>query len=269
MMLTVSIVTYHTDLNELSTCLASLDCKEVDRIYIVDNASDEAMARFARQQKGVVYIASENRGFGAGHNQAIRLAMEAGATYHLVLNSDVRFDPAILGRLTAVMDSRPQTGQLQPKILNADGTPQYTVRMLPTPADLILRRFVPSRFMKGRRERYLLKDLDHDKELNVPYHQGSFMLLRVEALKVTGLFDERFFMYPEDIDLTRRMHERYETLYYPGETVIHDHRASSYHNGRMLWIHVVNMVKYFNKWGWFRDVKRRRFNREIRKGSAK
>ena len=117
--------------------------------------------------------------------------------------------------------------------------------------------------MRRRNERYLLSEFDHSRELNVAYHQGSFMFLRVEALRRTGLFDERFFMYPEDIDLTRRIHSSYLTLYYPSETVVHCHRAASYRNLRLLAIHCINMARYFNKWGWLRDPERRRVNRKI------
>ena len=88
------------------------------------------------------------------------------------------------------------------------------------------------------------------------------MFFRVAALKEIGLFDERFFMYPEDIDITRRMHERFRTVYYPKVCVIHDHAAESYKSARMLKIHMINMVKYFNKWGWFFDAQRKKVNRE-------
>jgi GT2 family glycosyltransferase len=86
------------------------------------------------------------------------------------------------------------------------------------------------------------------------------MFLRTKALTVSGLFDERFFMYPEDIDLSRRIHEHYDTLYYPHVFITHKHEAASYRNYKMLWIHIKNMVKYFNKWGWFKDKKREEIN---------
>lgn len=89
------------------------------------------------------------------------------------------------------------------------------------------------------------------------------MFFRVSALVKTGLFDERFFMYPEDIDLTRRMHELFPTIYWPDVSVVHAHRASSYHSVKMLRIHAINMIRYFNKWGWFHDPSRKRFNTKI------
>jgi hypothetical protein len=96
--------------------------------------------------------------------------------------------------------------------------------------------------------------------MDVPYLSGCFMALRVEALRKIGLFDERFFMYPEDIDLTRRMAECYRTTYFPKVRVVHDHARESYRNYRMLWVHIKNMIIYFNKWGWIYDQSRQKIN---------
>jgi len=72
-----------------------------------------------------------------------------------------------------------------------------------------------------------------------------------------------YFMYAEDIDLTRRMHERYRTIFYPRVSIVHVHRAESRHSFKMLKVHIVSLVKYFNKWGWLFDRQRRRFNRQV------
>ncbi len=90
-MLTVSIVTYHTPVDELETCLASLTSRCISQIYVVDNGSEDRLRLWAGQHDRVVYIAADNPGFGAGHNLAIRRALDSGADYHLVLNSDVLF----------------------------------------------------------------------------------------------------------------------------------------------------------------------------------
>lgn len=264
MKVNVSIVTYHTDSCELLKCLESLRSDVVNTIYVIDNSSQQRIRDLVCSVDKVCYIASENVGYGAAHNVALRRSLECGADYHLVLNSDVRFEPDVLSRLVDVMNSRVDIGQLQPRIVYPDGELQYTVRLLPTPLDVFGRRFLPARLIHRRNSRYLLKHIDHGHEFNVPYHQGSFMLLRISALKTVGLFDERFFMYPEDIDLTRRIHSKFVTLYYPGEEIVHDHRRESYKSWRMLRIHIINMIRYFNKWGWFFDAERRRINRSLR-----
>lgn len=264
-MLSISIVTYHTDDDELRRCLDSIPRDGVDCIYVVDNSRSKSTEDLCRQSGRVSYIASDNVGYGAAHNIALRQSMAGGTDYHLVLNPDITFNPSELKLLTDYMDSHPNVGAVQPKIVNPDGTLQMSVRMIPTPMDLIVRRFLPRSWFKKRRARYLLQHLDHDKPFDAPYHQGSFMLLRVAALRDVGIFDERFFMYPEDIDLSRRIHRKYPTMYVPLMTVVHDHRAASYHSVKMLRIHMVNMIRYFNKWGWIFDAERKAVNKEIDK----
>ena len=262
-MITVSIVTYKTETKELQKCLESLRTEMVSRIYVVDNSQQDYLKTFCEGLDKVEYIPSENVGYGAAHNIAIRKAMECRAQYHLVLNSDVYFKPEILDHLAGYMDSHKDVAMVQPNIVNLDGSMQYTCRLLPTPANLIFRRFLPKKMVKGMNFRYQLKMFDHKSELNVPYHQGSFMFFRMDCFEKVGLFDERFFMYPEDIDITRRMHRYFRTMFWPGVTVVHAHRAASYKSKKMLKIHMWNMCKYFTKWGWFFDGERRRWNKEL------
>lgn len=260
-MITVSIVTYKTDTEELGKCLASLISPQVSGIYVVDNSQQQYLSDFCRGRKSVEYISSENIGYGAAHNIAIRKAMVSGAKYHLVLNSDVYFEPEALERIAEYLDCNEDVAMVQPNIVYPDGKMQYTCRLLPTPANLIFRRFLPKSMVEGMNYRYMLKMFDHKTELNVPYHQGSFMFFRLECFEKVGLFDERFFMYPEDIDITRRMHKHYRTMFWPGVTVVHAHRAASYKSRKMLKIHMWNMCKYFTKWGWLFDKERKEWNK--------
>ena len=262
-MITVSIVTYKTNLEELAKCLQSLSSKLVSRIYIVDNSNQQYIADFCRQYPCVTYMASENVGYGAGHNQALRQVLDLREKYHLVLNSDVYFPPSVLEFLAKYMDAHTDVAQVQPNVVYPDGKQQYTCRLLPTPANLIFRRFLPKGMVEQMNIRYQLKFNNHKEEMNIPYHQGSFMFFRTECFKKVGLFDERFFMYPEDIDITRRMHKYYRTMFVPDVTVVHAHRAASYQSKKMLKIHMVNMVKYFNKWGWIVDKERSAWNKKL------
>ena len=75
-MITVSIVTYKTKLEELEKCLNSLKSPLISRIYIVDNSKMKEIADFCQQYSNVIYIASDNVGYGAGHNQAIHLVLK-------------------------------------------------------------------------------------------------------------------------------------------------------------------------------------------------
>lgn len=261
--MTASIVTYKVDLGELGSALESLG-EVPERVYVVDNASEQRVRDFCRQWPKVEYIANANTGYGSAHNIAIRRALAAGADFHLVMNSDLMFAPLGLRAMLSYMKAHPDIGLLHPRIVGPDGSDQFTVRMLPAPIDLIARRFLPKGMLQARRRRYLLQHIDHDRPIDAHYVQGSFMLLRATALEQAGLFDERFFMYPEDIDLSRRIAEHSRVTYFPEVRVVHNHRAASYASMKMLWVHIVNMVRYFNKWGWLRDPARKAANARLR-----
>lgn len=264
MRITSSIVVHKTPREQLEKVLDCLLNSSVDKIYIVDNSPTEELRALIPGNEKIEYCHVENRGFGAGHNIGIRKSLDSGAEYHLVLNPDVVWGSDIIKEIADYMTSTPDIGLISPKTFYPDGSLQYTCRLLPTPIDMFLRGFLPDRFYRGRTRRYQLEDFDHERELNVPYLLGSFMFFRNETLRETGLFDERFFMYPEDIDITRRIHRNWKTIYWPEVTIIHEHQQASKKNVKMFLIHFSNMVRYFNKWGWILDSERKKFNEKIK-----
>ena len=86
------------------------------------------------------------------------------------------------------------------------------------------------------------------------------MLISEAALAEVGIFDERYFLYLEDVDLCRRIHEKFETIYYPRVSIYHHNGKSSYRELRPLMYHVVSAFRYFQKWGWYSDRERIRIN---------
>ena len=262
-MITVSIVTYKTDLGELLKCLESLTSPLVSRIFIVDNSRMESIADFCKQYHNVTYIGSDNVGYGAGHNKALKRVLDKEEKYHLVLNSDVYFEPDILERIVEYMDAHEDVAQLIPNTIYPNGRLQYVCRLLPTPLDLVFRRFMPKRIAEMRDKRFLLKEYRRVDEMDIPFLLGSFMFFRTECFKRVGLFDKSIFMYMEDIDITRWMHKFYKTIFWPGCTIVHAHKAESYKNKKMLKIHIKSAIQYFNKWGWMFDRERSRWNRQV------
>ncbi len=275
-MITASIVTHHTDPTELDRCASLvLQSPEVSHLYIIDNSRDHSLrdtvekiadrirrsARVGDVSDRISYTHVENRGYGAGHNVAIRQSIESGAEAHLVLNADTRWEGDVITRMVDYMRANPDVGMMMPKVYYPDGDLQLTARCLPTPVDLLAKRFLPKSMIGRRMARYMLVRADHDQIINSPYLLGSFLLIRREALERVGIFDERFFMYPEDIDITRRIHRHYQTILYPEVSIIHQHAAASRRNMRMLRIHIINMCRYFCKWGWIFDSERRSMNR--------
>ena len=97
--------------------------------------------------------------------------------------------------------------------------------------------------------------------MNIPNLSGCFMFLRLSTLKEVGLFDENIFMYLEDIDLNRRIHRRYKTIFYPFTEVIHQHQKESYKSKKLLKAHIKSAIYYFNKYGWICDRERTEINK--------
>lgn len=263
-MITVSIVTYKTDLKELTRCLNLLfDSGLVSRVFIVDNSREKYIEEFCYRYTDVIYIGCDNVGYGAGHNQALRrVNYFSGDKYHLVINSDVYFKPGVLGKLVEYMDTHKDVAQVQPRIVLKNGyIPSRN--MLPTPMNLIFRIFLPKSVAEEMNYKYWSKYNEKEMNVPVPYHLGSFMFFRTECLMFEGRFDERFFMYLADVDITRRMHRCYRTMFWPKVTVIHARRTASHKSIKMLIIYIKDIIKYFNKWGWIFDKERSAWNKRL------
>ena len=263
-MITASIVLFKTKESDLLRVIKSYTPSEERKLYLVDNSPEKSvLPDEITSNKNIEYIfTGKNLGYGAGHNVAIKYAILENSDYHVVLNPDLIFDSNVIEKLTEYMDKDKTIGQLSPRIVNPKGELQYLCKLLPSPFDLIFKRFFPSKFYEKNSEKFQLKFTGYNKVMDVPYLSGCFMFFRISALKDVGLFDERFFMYPEDIDITRRMHAKYRTIFVPNVQIIHAHAAESYHSKKMLKVHIQNMIKYFNKWGWIFDSERKNFNRE-------
>lgn len=263
-MLNISLVLYRPDMQQVTALLDELKkVSHLREIWLLDN-SPEPTSQLSEQGANIRYVFNNtNLGYGRAHNIALRESVYHHVPYHLVLNADIEVKAADIDALYTFMESNPSVGQLMPRVVYPDGRLQYLAKRLPTPLDVFGRRFLPACWMQRRNERYELRASGYNKPMNVPYLSGCFMFLRTEAALQAHLFDERYFMYPEDIDLTRTIHRHWLTLYYPMVTIVHNHAKGSYHSWRLLWIHIVNMCRYFNKWGWFFDSERKLFNRQL------
>lgn len=269
--ITASIVLFNTPRSQIDMVLKSVfesECVEI--LYIIDNSPSDRWRILENQNKGdskntkIRYIHNENLGYGASHNLAMQEAIEGGSVYHIVLNPDIRFGAEVLPILTDFMEENKDASYVLPKVVYPDGEIQYLCKLLPTPGDLIFRRFLPKSWGKKRNDRYCLKASGYDKIINPPCLSGCFMFLRLSTLqKYNIFFDEGYFMYCEDFDLMRRLHRVAKTLYYPNVQIIHDHQKESYKNRKMLIAHIKSAVRYFGKYGWWFDRERREMNREI------
>jgi GT2 family glycosyltransferase len=255
-----SIVLFHNPVEEITRAINSfLQCAKKVRLFLVDNSTDDSFRYIFGDMQGVEYIYNgRNLGYGAAHNIAVQQAV-GKSKYHLILNPDVEFDPAIIGRLYKFMEQHEDIGLIMPKILYNNGDMQHLCKMLPSPVDLFMRRFIPGPlkfFFQKRLDIYELKNKDYDSIMETPNLSGCFMFIRTNVFREIGMFDERYFLYLEDTDLCRRINERYRTIYYPRVSIIHGYSKASYKSIKLMKLHLGSSIKYFNKWGWFRDAKR-------------
>ena len=270
--LTISIVTYNTNKEELLKVLQCLEKIKVNkRIFISDNSENQDIKKVIEDLNSnqIEYIFNNsNKGFGAGHNVIINklLNKELDSKYHLVMNSDVYFEEDVVEKLLDYMSNHEKIGQIGPRITGKDGTLTYSCKLFPTPLNLIMRRFIPLKKIGEKMDYdYEMRWYNYKDIVEGALLSGCFMLLRTEVFEKVGKFDEKYFMYLEDYDFCRRIGEKYEVIYYPKVEIMHKHAKSSYKSRKMLLIHIKSALTYFNKWGWIFDKKRSEANKKLKK----
>jgi len=251
--LTVSIVNWNTK-EPLRACLVALLGQTGCRIEIIvaDNASSDGSAEMVQSEFGdrvSLIVNSKNLGFGAAHNKAIE---QARGRYILVLNPDSHaLSEDLCCKIVGYMDEHPKIGALGPKIVNPDGSLQFSARRFPNPFAGIFRgtrlgrMFPNNRFVRA----YLMTDFAHDQIAEVDWLSGAALVFRKETLDKVGLFDERFFMYCEDMDICKRIGDAgWKVVYYPLVAVSHTiGAASDLAKPQMIRQHHKSMLLYFIK----------------------
>ncbi len=252
----VAIVSYNTK-SDLVRCLATIresGSRCSLEVLVVDNASSDGSAdAVAREFPHVQLVRNaENAGYSRAVNQAIHAA---GGRHVLILNPDIEVIPGSIDALLAHMSAHPRTGIAGGKLLNSDGTLQYSCRTFYTVSTLLFRRTPLGRlFPKSRVVReHLMLDWDHASTREVDWMLGACLMVRAEAIREVGLMDERFFMYFEDVDWCYRMKQHgWSVMYVPDAVMKHVHRRESATGGglsnRRLRAHLNSMFRFFDKW---------------------
>ncbi len=260
-MITASIVTYRSDREVLGRAIASAVASSIERVYIVDNSPTDDLREFilSFDPDRVEYIWGQgNVGFGTAHNIALNRSIDRGATYHIFINPDVEFEEGVIDELSRYMDDSGDVGYVMPKVCYPDGQIQLNCKLLPTPTDLIFRRFIPIKSLVKRiNDRYEMSEYRYDRVADIPFMVGCFIFARIEAMRAIDGFDQRYFMYCEDIDLGRRVQDAgFRTVCYPHVTITHVYEQESHKSFKLLRSHIHSAIQYFNKWGWVCDSRR-------------
>lgn len=221
--LTISIVNYNSG-EYLTRCLESIKSVEDEariQVVVVDNNSTDESLKVAREQfpKFKFIENEENVGFGKAHNQVLK---NLETEYVLLLNPDCILEKGVIKELLNYHKKNPDTGVITCKIILPDGTVDLTAhRGLPTPWASLLYFF-------GDNSKYHLTKHDLKTPHEVDSISGAFFLTSKDVLKKSGLFDENFFLYGEDIDLCVRISKAgFKVIYYPLVSITHFKGVSS------------------------------------------
>lgn len=264
MRISASLVLFHNEPHHFEVAISSFlnGCDGI--LCVVDNSLTPLRSELFNNARVRYLHVGENLGFGRAHNYAIAL-LDNSSDVHLILNPDIVFEVYVLPELSKFLLLNPNVGALMPRVNYPDGSLQRLCKLLPTPLDLIIRRFIPFDWLKARlNQRYELYELPQDRPSCVPSLSGCFLLVRTKLLHQLGGFDQRYFMYLEDVDLVRRIGDVAQTMYLPSVHVTHVHAKGSYYNRKLLCYHLYSAVSYFSKWGWFIDRARHARNAAVR-----
>jgi GT2 family glycosyltransferase/O-antigen ligase len=210
----------------LEKCLASIFLYAPQYAYdiiVVDNASHDASADMIAQKFPQVNCIrnTENKGFSKANNQGIAIAR---GEYVFLLNPDTEGVQGSLEKLISCMEQNSKIGICAPKLLNADGTLQPSIRRFPTPFSQLLLLF-KLRHLKRQPQaiqNYLNEDFDYEKAQEVEQPQGAALLIRKSVLDAVGMLDENFWIWFEEVDFCRRTVDAgYKIWYAPESTIIH------------------------------------------------
>lgn len=258
--LSVCLVNWNTrpDLEQAIDAVLKADPGIGLQVVVVDNGSGDGSAEMVRERFPEVKLieSGENLGFARGYNRA---AEEAGGRYLLMLNPDTEAQPGALRELVEFLDSHPKAGAAGPRLVNRDGSLQFSCRLFPRPVAAIFRNTVLGRLVPRNRSTrdYLMADWDHDTVRGVDWLSGAAMCIRREAWEEVGGFDEGFFMYAEDIDWCLRAHEAGWGIYYvPSAVIMHRiGRSSDQRPVKMVIQFHRSMARFYHKhyapgWPW-------------------
>lgn len=230
-LLTISVVTYRPDLTELQNTLDSLALAlnrlDIDNfsIAIIDNSDQDSVSSFltmyyAKLPWRVIH-GQGNIGFGRGHN----LALKEMGKFHLILNPDIKLHPDTILNAIAFMNANPHCGLITPHARWPNGERQYLCKRFPAIFDLMLRGFAPKPVLSIFRTRLrfyeMQSETQNDVYWNPPIVSGCFMFFRSEILKQIKGFDEAYFLYFEDFDISLKVRKIADIAYVPTIRVIH------------------------------------------------
>jgi GT2 family glycosyltransferase len=236
------------DLHKAIDCFLNIPFKK--KLYLIDNTPTKFF-EYVFVDEFIEYIpVEENIGFGSAHNKVISKINKI-SNFHLILNPDVSFNPKIIFNLTQELIKNREIAMIAPKVLFPNREHQYSCRRYPSVSELIARRFL---FLKPVFKKEINKGTYRDRNLNeafyAEYITGCFHLYQTEDFVSLEGFDERYFLYMEDIDICKKIDLLgKKKLYFPQEEIVHILKQGSSKDINLFFRHTSSAIKYFLKWG--------------------
>jgi len=253
--LSIIIVNYLSKA-KLANCLrsileADLSGLSFEVVVVENNSGDDLRALVGNYPFARLVVSEKNLGMGGGNNLGIK---NSSGELILISNPDIIFKPQAIKILLEGIKNNSQISLVGPKLLNPDGSLQYSCARFPRWYMPILRRTFVGNFFKRALDRFSMRDFDHNQNIAVDWLFGACLLVQRSNFKDESLFDERFFMYFEDMDLCRRVWNRgQEVWYFSTAEVFHDHQRDSANknifSNHLMRIHLKSWWQYFLKWG--------------------
>jgi GT2 family glycosyltransferase len=251
LILSVSIVLFNENFIELTKtidCFLELPIQK--KLFLIDNTRKNLFKNKFNHEE-IEYISSDdNIGFGAGHNKIIH-KIKGLSKFHLILNPDVIFKSTVLTNLIIQLEKDENLSMIAPKVRFPNGLHQYSCRRYPSVQELLARRFI---LLKRLFKFTISKGIYGDKNLNKPffaeYITGCFHLYKTYDFVALNGFDERYFLYMEDVDICKKIDKLgKKKLYFPQEEITHVLKQGSSKSIKLFIIHASSAIKYFLKWG--------------------
>ncbi len=235
--ISASIVVYNEDKGTLGRVIESFLALPFQKeLVVVDNSPQNLLEEFLDAYKDATYIfLNRNVGFGAGHNIAFH-SLTQESDVHFVLNPDIFFSPAEMTLFLEWFGASQETVLAMPRVLYPDGSVQHVVRNIPTPLSLIKRKFIQD---------YDVIDVKENSIVEIPFAHGCFMAFKSDTYKKLGGFDERYFMYMEDVDIWIRAKRYGKTVLNTNYKIFHEHRKGSAKSFKLFLWHVISAFKFF------------------------
>lgn len=244
--ISVTIVLYKEDENTLQNAIDSfLNISMSKKLYLVDNSPTNKLERLAIHPDIEYIHFSNNIGFGSGHNTVIE-KINKNSDFHLILNPDVTFKKGTIEVLVDELIKREELVMIAPKVLFPNNKHQYTARKYPVFLDLVIRRL---NFFKNRIYDKEYRDKDLTAPFYVEYLTGCFQLYKTADFVALKGFDERYFLYMEDVDICKKIDVLgKKKLYYPKVSITHVLKQGSSKKPKLFMYHLTSAIKYFLKW---------------------